>query len=144
MTKITYEKTECSRCGGGGHYSYNQMTGSICFKCNGSGKQFTRKGNAALKAIRQFLNDNYSVAAKDLIPGCQIWDHDCYRTVTEVVDKRDANGNKKYANDYMINTPKIGICTAPDTTYRVRPTKEQFNNELVPYARRFSGAIIND
>ena len=25
----------CSRCGGSGHYSYNQMYGTVCFKCNG-------------------------------------------------------------------------------------------------------------
>lgn len=27
---------ECSRCGGSGHYSYNQMTGTVCFRCNGA------------------------------------------------------------------------------------------------------------
>ncbi len=28
----------CSRCGGGGRFSYNQMTGDRCFGCNGSGR----------------------------------------------------------------------------------------------------------
>ncbi len=28
----------CSRCGGTGNYSYNQVYGTTCFKCNGSGK----------------------------------------------------------------------------------------------------------
>jgi hypothetical protein len=26
----------CSRCGGSGHYSFNQVTGTTCFKCNGA------------------------------------------------------------------------------------------------------------
>lgn len=29
---------ECSRCGGSGHYSYNQMHGTMCYGCSGSGK----------------------------------------------------------------------------------------------------------
>lgn len=32
----------CSRCGGGGHYSYCQQYGTKCFKCHGSGKQLPR------------------------------------------------------------------------------------------------------
>ena len=29
----------CSRCGGSGHHSYNQITGSVCFGCNGRGEK---------------------------------------------------------------------------------------------------------
>lgn len=29
----------CPRCGGSGHYSYNQMDGTRCYGCNGSGKK---------------------------------------------------------------------------------------------------------
>lgn len=29
----------CSRCGGSGHYSYNQMDGTRCYGCSGTGKQ---------------------------------------------------------------------------------------------------------
>lgn len=28
----------CTRCGGSGHYSYNQMDGTRCYGCNGTGK----------------------------------------------------------------------------------------------------------
>lgn len=27
----------CGRCGGSGHYSYNQISGTVCFSCNGYG-----------------------------------------------------------------------------------------------------------
>lgn len=146
MTKITYEKTECSRCGGCGHYSYNQMTGSICFKCNGSGKQLTRKGKAALKAITQFFDDNYRVAVEDLVTGCQIRDTDnAWRTVERVEFEgggRSKTGNGPWVISHAIVTPKVTLCCRPGATYVVRPTKEQFNDELVPFARRYSGAII--
>ena len=28
---------KCPRCGGSGHYSYNQMDGTRCYGCNGTG-----------------------------------------------------------------------------------------------------------
>ena len=30
-------KGTCPRCGGSGHYSYNQIDGTRCYGCNGSG-----------------------------------------------------------------------------------------------------------
>jgi hypothetical protein len=39
---------ECSRCGGGGHYSYNQITGTRCFGCDGSGREIVRITPAVL------------------------------------------------------------------------------------------------
>lgn len=44
----------CSRCGGSGHYSYNQLDGTTCYGCRGSGKQvlevrwYTESQRAAL------------------------------------------------------------------------------------------------
>lgn len=32
-------KGKCSRCGGSGHCSYNQMDGTMCYGCRGTGKQ---------------------------------------------------------------------------------------------------------
>lgn len=29
---------DCSRCGGSGHFSYNQIHGTMCYGCNGRGK----------------------------------------------------------------------------------------------------------
>jgi DnaJ-class molecular chaperone len=41
----------CSRCRGSGQYSYNQINGTTCFGCNGSGKMLPKIGDA-LKAAR--------------------------------------------------------------------------------------------
>jgi hypothetical protein len=44
----SYETETCARCSGSGHYSYNQMTGTTCFKCGGNGLQYTKRGKATL------------------------------------------------------------------------------------------------
>jgi excinuclease UvrABC ATPase subunit len=45
--KIEYETECCTRCYGSGHYSYNQITGTRCFRCAGAGVTFTKRGKAA-------------------------------------------------------------------------------------------------
>jgi hypothetical protein len=47
-----FETSTCTRCGGSGRYSYCQSYGDRCFKCAGSGKQFTKRGAAANAYIR--------------------------------------------------------------------------------------------
>lgn len=32
---VTHALNPCSRCGGSGHYSYNPLDGTVCFKCRG-------------------------------------------------------------------------------------------------------------
>jgi len=41
----------CSRCGGGGHYSWNQMHGSVCYGCGGKGKAYPRVTKKLIKEI---------------------------------------------------------------------------------------------
>lgn len=47
------EKEICSRCSGSGHYSYNQMDGTRCFKCRGQ-KETYPSATEILRAIREF------------------------------------------------------------------------------------------
>ena len=61
--KIIYETECCSRCSGSGHYSYNQMTGTRCFKCNGSGTQLTKRG-ASTKDLALSLTEIKGVEIK--------------------------------------------------------------------------------
>lgn len=42
----------CSRCGGSGHYSFNQIDGSRCFGCSGAGKRAATLTAAVLEAAR--------------------------------------------------------------------------------------------
>jgi hypothetical protein len=52
---IEYEKEPCGRCGGSGHYSYNQINGTRCFGCGGSGERLTKRGRAAREFATSIL-----------------------------------------------------------------------------------------
>lgn len=47
-----FETETCSRCGGGGQYSYCQSYGTTCFKCHGTGKTLTVRGRVAAEFLR--------------------------------------------------------------------------------------------
>src|SRR5215467_1087703 len=64
-----FESEICSRCGGSGHYSYCQMWGTICFKCKGRKRVYTKRGAAAAL----YLENLRKKAAKDFVPGDLLW-----------------------------------------------------------------------
>lgn len=64
-SKLLFEAKVCSRCQGSGHHSFNLRYGTICFGCNGSGEQLTKRGIAAQKYFRE-LN---LVLVSDLVVG---------------------------------------------------------------------------
>lgn len=70
-----FETRACSRCGGGGHYSWCSMYGSRCFGCGGAGFQFTKRGAAAL-ALYKALQ---SRPVANLAPGTPVYDRDSRR-----------------------------------------------------------------
>ena len=68
--KLIFDHVTCTRCGGGGRYSFCQtMNGKYgpytCFKCRGAGVTLTKKGFAA----SQLLTRAYSKPAEELQPG---------------------------------------------------------------------------
>ena len=67
MTNKTpvWEDEPCSRCGGGGEYSYCQSHGRTCFKCHGKGVVLTKRGAAAAR----FFSDSCSKPFADIEVG---------------------------------------------------------------------------
>ena len=76
----------CPRCGGSGHYSYNQMDGTRCYGCNGSGisiqkvrayteKEYTRMqiANERARAKREAEKE---AKARDLIENAEKYKHE--------------------------------------------------------------------
>jgi hypothetical protein len=56
MTKPLFEHEICTRCLGGGEYSYNAIDGTRCYGCLGLGYRLTARGRAAqtyLNAMRK-------------------------------------------------------------------------------------------
>ena len=49
---MKFETETCSRCSGSGHFSYNQITGTQCFRCHGQKVTYTKRGQAALAYSR--------------------------------------------------------------------------------------------
>lgn len=66
----TFEAETCGRCGGSGNYSFNQIDGTRCYGCGGSGIKLTKRGVAA----RAFYRDSQMMPVADLQPGMFVWD----------------------------------------------------------------------
>lgn len=67
-TKPLFEHEICTRCLGGGEYSYNAIDGTRCYGCLGSGYKLTARGRAAqtyLQAMRKLPVEQVKVG--DLI-----------------------------------------------------------------------------
>ena len=59
----TFEAETCGRCGGSGNYSFNQIDGTRCYGCGGSGIKLTKRGAAA----RAFYRDSQMMPIADPI-----------------------------------------------------------------------------
>ena len=70
--RLTYEKQTCTRCGGGGHYSYCQRYGTTCFGCGGTGKASSKAGKKAADAVHAFIEEHFSVEVQNLQPGDRV------------------------------------------------------------------------
>lgn len=135
------ETVVCSRCGGTGHYSYNSMTGTVCFKCGGRKKVLTKRGSAA----NEFLRKLRSKQAKDIVAGEEIYTMVSVNLGTgggtygfmKVIDSRMAAADEAvkrmdqatgefvpYA-EWRIETDGATECVEPTALFRVRQTPEQ-------------------
>lgn len=65
---LLFESVACTRCGGTGQYSWNAMSGSRCFKCQGAKETLTKRGAAA----QAYLNGLRQRAAADVVVGDKI------------------------------------------------------------------------
>ena len=79
-------KGTCSRCGGSGHYSYNQLDGTRCYGCGGSGiavqtvRAYTEKEYNRMKAsaerARAKKEAEKEAKARDLVENAAKYKHD--------------------------------------------------------------------
>ena len=79
-------KSTCPRCGGSGHYSYNQMDGTRCYGCNGTGtviqkvRAYTEKEynhmQAANERARAKRKAEKEAKVRDLIENAEKYKHE--------------------------------------------------------------------
>lgn len=80
-----FECDVCSRCGGTGEYSFNQMDGTRCYGCNGTGWSYTKRG----KAAREFYRKSLTKRADELRVGDQIVYIKSVHTIRNIVIEGD-------------------------------------------------------
>lgn len=66
-----FETESCSRCGGSGHYSYNQISGTRCFKCGGAKIVLTKRGSVA----RNHFYSLFELPASEVTAGMFVYTH---------------------------------------------------------------------
>jgi hypothetical protein len=66
-----FETESCSRCGGSGHYSYNSISGTRCFKCGGAKIVLTKRGSVA----RDYFYALFELPASEVIAGMFVHTH---------------------------------------------------------------------
>jgi len=77
-----FETDTCSRCGGSGHYSFNQIDGTRCYGCNGRGRRFTKRGAEA----KRFYDELRSKRVRDIEVGDLVYStaYGKFHRVTEI------------------------------------------------------------
>lgn len=55
-----FESEVCGRCGGSGHYSYNQRDGTVCYGCGGKKERLTKRGAEAQRFFRELMQRKVS------------------------------------------------------------------------------------
>lgn len=130
-----FETKVCSRCGGSGNYSFNLMHGTMCYGCNGSGIQFTKRG----KAARQFFDESLTVPASELKVGMAIKESSGWKNfslIQAIHYGTDKELGEKYRTSYSMGPSgekqmilaDTGRCKAkfyPDCRVRVMHTDEE-------------------
>lgn len=103
--ELKYETETCTRCGGSGHYSYNEMWGSICFKCYGKKRSYTKRGAAAVK----FANELREISVTEVSVGDRVyWGNGGRMTVAEISEPHPS-GVKVMVGDHYVDCMKITI-----------------------------------
>lgn len=98
MDMPAYETETCTRCGGSGHFSYNRMTGTRCFKCRGEKVCYTKRGAAAAN----FATELRKQAVETVQIGDRIyWGNGGRMTVTAIDGPRPSGVSVKRDGEWV-------------------------------------------
>lgn len=135
--KTSFEKEVCGRCGGSGHYSYNQLDGSRCYGCNGKGERLTKRGRAAAMFLRERLQKPArEVQVGDRMEVMGVVGNGAvytrYSKVVGVVFHEESNGSTMVNGEWVKNPPDMSIETehsslrcGRDHVVKVKPPAEE-------------------
>lgn len=129
-TTVTYEKETCGRCAGTGSHSYNQVHGSTCFGCGGSGQKLTKRG----KAAKEFADAMLEILVQDVVIGQHVSYRDPYNGKTTRVTVREINSfasSKKMVDGEWV--PVLAY-TLLGETHKIGPLGTGIRVRLTPTA----------
>jgi hypothetical protein len=114
-----FETRTCSRCGGSGKMPF-AVYGGICFKCNGAGKFYTKRGRAA----HDFLQRLRSRKAGELTAGMLVWFEGFsagsftvpsrFNRLVEITELKHAGRSKSGNEEWKDNFAHEVICEGKD------------------------------
>lgn len=161
-----YETETCSRCGGTGHYSYNQIDGTRCFKCSGAKNVYTKRGTAARAYARSLLTVKASEVQVgwllwvDRFSGCKAGWHEVESICTDgsKYGVKDAAGNTSWMPYTMLVTCVMSYGFTPDSEVKSVPTKDRLlevkalalayqatlTKQGKPSARKYEGSQVKN
>lgn len=90
---------ECSRCLGGGRYSYCRSHGTTCFRCHGSGVVIAKRARAAWDAFCAARKAQREPLCRDLQPGDVVLMAQTRRTVEHVELRPEENWGHYWDKD---------------------------------------------
>jgi len=126
MSEYQFERKNCGRCGGSGHYSYNPKDGTVCFGCGGKGTKLTKKG----KAANDYFNSLLETKSSDLKVGDSIWqenynpyDHSSTYYWTKIVEIKEQS-----KDELLISTKYMTHQVSKNKTFQRYPQDDQGNS----------------
>jgi len=131
--RVDFDTKTCSRCGGSGHYSFNTLDGTVCYGCNGSGKQLTPAGKRARAAYETAM----TIPARDVKAGMVIMSDELSgkrkrRTVEAVgpsttVYASNNDGPLEYIELRLAGSIRISHNVFPHTPIRLAVSPETYD-----------------
>jgi hypothetical protein len=131
-----FEHDTCGRCGGSGHYSYNQIHGTVCYGCNGHGVKLTRRGQAAQRLFNELL----SKPVEQVVVGDRIRIDSMGRVAAHTVTAITSDGQYPGLNLHLEGPccRSYGVLTGERV--RVIPTREE-RQVAIDKALAFQGTL---
>lgn len=120
--KPLFEHEPCTRCCGTGHYSYNTISGTKCFKCHGQKYSLTKRGRAA----QDFLEELRKRPAAEVKVGDLVWfDMHYFKCCTQVTEITQQGEHIGIYGKRPKNGERVGMVVFPNSPVRMGETAEQ-------------------
>lgn len=96
--KWGFPLTECRRCGGSGHHSFNLMHGTTCYGCGGTGWVIAKKAKKVYGEFKTLLKERTQPSTRMLAIGdkVRLQTEKEYRVVASIEKTDEVSGWFKY------------------------------------------------